>query len=507
MAVAHRHVVAHLASAALFTTFRALAALEPGSPFVDHAVLQRGMSAPVWGKAAPGAEVTVDFAGQSKACRADADGNWRVSLDPMEASREGRELRISACSGGCEETVSADDVLVGEVWLASGQSNMEVPIWGDDPRFRDAKGAMMCAMTHLPLVRYVKTPLAWSVKPRKVQVRWHPLTAESLGKSEKPSAVAFYYARELFLALGVPVGVVDSTWGGTPIDAWTPRSGYDGCDESIRKFADYPVKEKFERPRDVLRPVVYGAPHQPTVLFNGMVAAYAPMAVRGFIWYQGCNNGKEPHLYLEKMRALYRGWRTEFRNPSLKMYFAQLAPFRQYWRGICEAQTAFAEEEPNAAVAVTADVGNFYDIHPNRKELVAQRLAIHALKRDYGFPVGEDDSPVWKAVSSANGVVTLSFAHVRRWYVYSPDRSRAAPFELCGADGKWHSAEILNFDCGEGGNQASGAYAISSPEIRLASEAVRDPKAIRYLADAKATAFLYNEASLPLGPFDASLSR
>jgi len=480
----------------------ALAALELGAPFADHAVLQRGMRAPVWGASAPGVSVTVTFAGQTKTCLAGPDGAWRVDLDPMEASAEGRDIVATARIGGETSSASASDVLVGEVWFASGQSNMECPIWGENSRFRDRKGAMMCAMANQPLVRYVKTPSAWSAKPKRdVRVNWRLMTAASLAAGEKPSAVGFYFARELHLALGVPVGVVDSTWGGTPIDAWTPREGYADCDKSIRKFAEYKVKEVFDKATDVVRPVIYGAPHQPTALFNGMVAAYAPMAMRGFIWYQGCNNSKEPELYCAKMHALYNGWKRAFENESLRMYFAQLAPFRTNWPEMSAAQAKFAAEEPNAAMVVLADVGNFDDVHPNEKETVAQRLALHALKRDYGFPIAEDDSPSFRSAVFTNGVATLSFDHVKAWYVYSPDKSLAAPFELCGADGVWHPARILNFRQNRADGKRVDVFQVDSPDLVVRSDSVPEPLGVRYMYRPRTAGTLYNEMSLPLGCF------
>ena len=475
------------------------ATLEFGAPFSDHAVLQRGMRVPVWGTACPESEVSVAFAGQKKTCIAGTDGVWRVDLDPMQASSEGREVVATACSGSEKSSVVAHDVLVGELWFASGQSNMECPIWGKNSRFRDRKGAMMCAMANQPLVRYVKTPSAWSVWPKRtVRVNWRLMTAESLARNEKPSAVAFYYAREIYLALGVPVGIVDSTWGGTPIDAWTPREGYADCDVSIRKFAEYKVKEDFDRSSDIVPPVIYGAHHQPTVLFNGMVAAYVPMAMRGFIWYQGCNNAKEPKLYCAKMHALYNGWKRAFGNESLKMYFAQLAPFNTNWPEMCAAQAKFAAEEPNAAMAVLADVGNFDDVHPNEKETVAQRLALHALKRDYGFPIDNDDSPAFRCVVFTNGVATLSFDHVKAWYVYSPDKSLDAPFELCGADGVWHSAKIVNFIQKRMDGKWVDVYQLDSSDLVVKSDAVPEPAGVRYMCRPRTAGTLYNEMSLPL---------
>ena len=489
------------------------AEIKMGAPFSEGAVLQRGMKVPVWGTVSPDPArtarfVKVEFAGQKKLSAVDAKtGAWKVEFDPMQASKTGRSIKVSDMDKGllsskAVETLEIKDVLVGEVWFASGQSNMECPIWGDRTRYRDGKGGLMTQMTRLPYVRYVKTPKKWSVERTALAAKWRRFTPEDLqlfhrenlkgGSPTQLSALAFYYARELYLALDVPVGIIDSSWGGTNIDAWTPRSGYTGCDKSIQPVADYPVKAKWH-PRKHAKWCITRDCQQPTVLFNGMVADYAPMAMRGFIWYQGCHNGTEPQLYCAKLHALYEGWRREFANPDLKFYLVQLAPFRTNWMGICAAQSKFVAEEKNAAIAVTADVGNFDDIHPNDKEVVAKRLAVHALKRDYGFNIAEDDSPVLKSASFKDGKAFLVFDNVKDWYVYAPDYSRAAAFEVAGADGVWHAAAICNY---RNKDYVDGATII------LASDKVPAPVKARYMGKNRTFGTMYNEASLPLGPFE-----
>jgi len=513
---------------AVVTAFAALpifAGIKMGTPFTDGAVLQRGMKVPVWGKVTPPMskmlrKVRVEFAGQEKVSVVGNSGEWRVDLDPMEASKESRTMKVSEFTPGLffdsvNETVEVKDILVGEVWFASGQSNMECPIWGNSTRYRDMKGGLMTTMTYLPNIRYVKSERKWSAEPKELSARWCKFTPENLqlfhrvetrlGGSNTGvslSAVAFYYARELYLALDVPIGILDASWGGTNIDAWTPRSGYDGCDESIKATAEYQVKADWKAETDKKGPIG-GAHQQPTVLYNGMAAAYAPMAMRGFIWYQGCHNSGESNLYCAKLHSLYNGWSRDFANPDLKLYLVQLAPFNQNWLGICMAQNKFCAEEKNAALAVTADVGNFDDIHPNDKEIVAKRLAVHALKRDYGFAIPEDDSPVLKSASFEGGKATLSFDNVKDWYVYAPDRSRNPAFELAGADGKWQPAKVENYRKGKDrdGKETDTDY-IDTPEIVLSSEAVPEPVKVRYMGKPRTSGTLYNEASLPLGPFE-----
>lgn len=498
--------------------FPLFAGIKMGTPFADGAVLQRGMKVPIWGKVTPGTaggqpsatargKVFVEFAGQKKSSDVGADGTWRVELDSMTASKEGRTMTV--ISG--DDRIDVKDILVGEVWFASGQSNMECPIWGGDTRYRDMKGGLMTTMTKLPNVRYVKCACKWSVEPKELSAKWCKFTPDDLqlfhresGGSGMPlSAVAFYYARELYLALDVPVGILDASWGGTNIDAWTPRSGYDGCDESLKESVEYPVKSDWNVEVDK-KGAINGPNQQPTVLYNGMVASFAPMAMRGFIWYQGCHNDGESDLYCAKLHALYNGWSREFANPDLRIYIVQLAPWKHNWLGICMEQTKFCAEEKNAALAVTADIGNFDDIHPNDKEIVSKRLVVHALKRDYGFAIPEDDSPVLKSASFTDGKITLTFGNVKDWYIYAPNRSRELPFEVAGADGAWKLAKVLNFRKRKGGDgKEHDTDFIDGTDIVLFCEAVPEPLKVRYMGQPRTMGTLYNEASLPLGPFEA----
>ena len=485
-----------------------LAAIALGTPFSDGAVLQRGMEVPVWGTADAGKTVTVAFGGAEVETVAGADGKWTVKLPAMAASKEGRTMTVTECESGWfgskTDTVEVKDVLVGEVWFASGQSNMDCPIVGGNTRYRDMNGTLVTEMASQKFVRYVKNPHVWSVEPKPIKATWRAMTAENLRAAGYFSAVAYYYARELYLALDMPIGIIDSSWGGTNIDAWTPRCGYEGCDKSIQATADYEVKKDWNAKTDRRGPIG-GAHQQPTVLFNGLVASWAPMAMRGFIWYQGCHNNGESQFYCAKLHALYNGWAKAFANPDLKLYLVQLAPFNQNWMGICAAQNKFVAEEKNAGLAVTADVGNFDDIHPNRKEIVAKRLAVHALKRDYGFAIAEDCSPVCKSATFADGKATVDFDHVKGWYVYAPNRSRDAAFEVAGTNGVWTAAKIVNFrqQKGKDGKMNDTDF-IDGSKIVLSAKDVPAPVKVRYMGRNRTAGTLYNQTNLPLGPFEAA---
>ena len=491
-------------SAVALSALPLFAKIELATPFADGMVLQRGMEVPVWGKAEPGKKVTVAFAETTADTVAAADGAWSVKLPKMAASKESRVLRVAECAASDQtDVVELKDVLVGEVWMCSGQSNADCPIWGNGPRYRDGWGAMTLTSTDKPFVRLVKTPLVASAEPRYgYRAVWMKMTPQMFDMYEKgqrmPSAMGYYYALELANALDVPVGLVDSSWGGTNIDAWTPRSGYAGL-SGLDAERDWKNVSQQEWKDSMRKGPISSWIQQPSALWNGMVAAYAPMACRGFIWYQGCHNAGEYQRYCNKMHALYNGWSKEFSNPALKLYFVQLAPWG--YAGIANiqmAQARFEQEEPNAGMAVINDVGNLKDIHPNDKRTVAKRLALHALKRDYGWASVRDNSPTLKSWKVEGNAFVLSFNDAEGWYVYNPDRSVDVGFEVCGSDGVWKSAKILNLV--EDKNHVRNGP-VKGKDLVVAADGVKSPVKLRYLHSAPWFGALYNEVCLPLGAF------
>ena len=490
----------------------ASAKVELGTPFADGMVLQREREVPVWGKADPGRKVTVEFAGAEVSTIAGSCGCWKVKLPAMAASKESRTLTVTESEIGwlwdsALETVEVKDVLVGEVWMCAGQSNTDCPIWGGSPRYRDGWGAMSLTSVKKPFVRLVKTPLVASVEPRYgYRAEWMKMTPEMYDawKSGKrmPSAMGYYYALELANALDIPIGLVDSSWGGTNIDAWTPRSGYEGL-KGLDAEREWKIVPQQHWKKEMGKGPIRGWVQQPSALWNGMVAAYAPMACRGFIWYQGCHNAGEYDRYANKMHALYNGWAKEFANPGLKLYFVQLAPWG--YQGIANiqmAQAQFAAEEKNAAMAVINDVGNLADIHPNDKRTVAKRLSLHALRRDYGWTSVRDNSPTLRSWKVDGDKFVLSFNDADGWYVYNPDRSTDVGFEICGADGQWKPAKLQNLQASknsEGKVRYNGP--LTGKDLVVSAEGVKEPKKLRYLFSKPWFGALYNDACLPLGAF------
>ena len=488
---------------AAFAAAAALAAnaeVELAGAFSDGAVLQRGMKVPVWGTSEPGEKVAVSFAGQSVEAVAGADGAWRVDLAPMEACSKGRTL--TAKGDRSDKAAKAEDILVGEVWFCSGQSNTELPLVGGSPRFRDGKGAMRAQMTVKPLIRYCyQSDYRASANPKKTFPRkpeWKKFLPENLGKSPSFSAMGVYFALELHSALGVPVGIIGAYWGGTGVSSWTPASGNLSV-EATRKYAEREVfsSDAFAALPAEKRPCKR-VQDQPRVLWNEMVAPWTPYAIRGFIWYQGCNNVGDGPAYAPKMHALYNGWAKEFENPDLRLRFVQLAPWGDGRIAALQmAQELFAAEEPNAKMAVINDLGNLSDIHPNDKETVGQRLALLSLKYDYGFERLKADSPTVKSVRAEEGKVVVEFDNAESLYIYNPDKSLTAGLEICGEDGEWKSAVIKNLKGDKG--------LVDGAKLVVQAEGVAAPKKIRYLHSRPWFGCIYNEVNLPLGAFEKDL--
>ena len=504
----HIKIPAALVAASVVAALPALSAVKLASPFADGMVLQRDAKVAVWGTADAGEGVSVSFAGQKVATKAGEDGRWLVRLAPMAASKEGRTLTANE--------VEVKDVLVGEVWFCCGQSNTELPLVGQSPHFRDREGLLFAAISNFKYIRYAyASNYKWSETPRdmaKYQVSWKTFTPENLGGKPSFSAMGVYFAVALYNALDVPVGIVGSYWGGTSIDPWTPREGYEGAPESLRYTFDYPVVPADKWTAECKKGPVRAAHQQPTVLWNEMVAPWCPMAMKGFIWYQGCSNGGESEAvnYCDKMHALYNGWSKKFENPGLKLYFIQLAPFSKSWWTIQMQQAKFADEEKNAGMVVSADVGNNFDIHPADKGPLGRRLAALALNRDYGFSRVVADSPSFRSARTEGDTLVLSFDHADGWYVYNADWKVSVPFEIAGEDGEFKPAALVNIK--EGVKRSNGTISKPSGEVEgkelvLKAEGVAAPVKVRYLYSRPWNGNVFAASGLPLGPFEASVQK
>ena len=458
------------------------------SVFSDQMVLQRDQKVPVWGVAAPQAGITVEFAGQSKSTTAGADGRWRVDLDPMPASAESRVFKVSA-SGQPPETVSFQDVLVGEVWLCSGQSNMDLPLGGTRKNRVENSEAEVAAANY-PLIRLFQTPKTYAAKPlERIEAKWTLCTPETV---KTFSAAAYFFARKLLEDLKVPVGMLQSAWGGTSIDAWTAPSGYEGLpslDKQRRITLNMPAlggvaldakKSKKER-------------QTPSAIYNGMIDAHIPYAIRGVIWYQGERDHLDGMLYVDKTKALLNGWRKLW-GYDFPFYFVQIAPFNYvgsageedpsllpiFW----EAQSTIPQAIPGTAMAVISDAATPDNIHPPNKKPVGQRLALLAEAHTYGLDV-ESSGPVFRELEKKDGALRLKFDHARGLST----RDGKAPdwFEVAGRDGVFKPATAT----------------IEGETVIVRAPEVPEPQAVRFAWHKIAMPNLVNAAGLATSAFRA----
>lgn len=476
--------------------------------FNDHMVLQQQQANPVWGWDAPGTKITVTFAGQTKTAEAGADGRWTVKLDPVPVSAEPRVLKIAG-----SQMKEIQDVLVGEVWMCSGQSNMGFTLSSD------WNGDIEAAASKLPNLRLIKVPRVGTQELQNdFQGAWQASSAES---AKLFSAVGFFFGRYLHEVLGVPVGLIDNSWGGSAAEAWVRR----GTIEKDPRFAllmenttkreaelrtdkartDYEAavarwkvaveKAKAEgkpAPRAPQSPEAWLTGNQrPGNIFAGVVNPTLGYGIKGVIWYQGESNASRAHEYRELFPFMIEQWRKEWPQGDFPFYWVQLAdylpeksePGDSAWAELREAQT-LTMKLPNTGQAVIIDVGEGKDIHPKNKYAVASRLVRWALVKDYGlkFPYR---SPEFKsmAIDGHKAVVTLDcFGDKLRPF----DVKEARGFAVCGEDKVWHVArgEVRGND-----------------KVEVWSEAVAKPIAVRYAWADNPVCNLATAQGLPVTPF------
>ncbi len=456
----------------------------PGSLFTDHMVLQRDLPAPVWGTATTGDTITVEFASQHKTATADADGQWQVTLDPMTASAESRPMRLHSAANN--QTVVLSDVLVGEVWLGSGQSNMEMPV-GNAYRPDVYPGAQNfreeITNANHPQLRLFLVDHQLAARPiRDVpSPGWQVCSPETVPRF---SAVGYFFVRDLQRQLSVPVGMISSAWSATFAEAWCSPD----CLRTLPKFARR--REAFEAQNARTIPAPEIRREDPAALFNGMIAPLIPYALRGVIWYQGENDVKNARDYRALFPALIRGWRKDWGQGDFPFLFVQLAgygakpnkPVEEGWANLREAQS-LALAVTNTGMAVTIDIGDVKKIHPPNKQEVGRRLSLLARSIAYGEKI-ETSGPVYQSMRVADDKIRLAFNHADGGLVVHGGGSPAG-FAIAGGDGQWQfaHAEIT-------GNEVI----VSSPEIA-------HPTAVRYGWGNNPGCNLFNQAGLPAEPF------
>jgi sialate O-acetylesterase len=480
--------------------------------FTDNAVLQRGKPIPVWGAADPGEEVSVTLGDDTVTTQANTDGRWSVRLKSREATSVPASLAVSG-----KNRIVLQNILIGEVWLAAGQSNMAFVL------SRGQNAAHEIASADYPLIRHFSVPHLISSKPLSIgengawpgnksgKSAWMVATPANAGNF---SAVGYFFARELVKELNIPIGIITCARGDTGIESWLDpmQLEADGTTKAIqeqhaKQVTDMPgLKQKYQdelaawtqeqaaakakggsftkpKPR---APWPVGSHRLPFGHFNAMIHPTIPYALRGIIWYQGESNVGRPDLYRQRFPALIKSWRQLFGQGELPFYWVQLASFSpdhpriDLWAYFREVQDQTLSV-PNTGQAVAIDIGDAVDIHPKNKQEVGRRLALIALGRDYGKKV-DYENPRMISVHVEGALMRVKLAHARG---LNANGKSPQSLEIAGVDRKFVPA----------------VADIEGETLIVSAPSVTAPVAVRYAWRSNPSANLYNAAGLPVVPF------
>jgi sialate O-acetylesterase len=470
------------------------------SVLAEHMVVQRGLPVHVWGAAAPREGVSVTFRGETRSTSADDLGRWSLYLSPGEAGGP-FQMTVKATN-----TISLNDVLVGDVWVASGQSNMEFPM----KALTNADAEIAAA--EYPKIRIFRVEHRPSDFPRfDVEAKtWVACNPESVTDS---SAVAYYFARDIQRRMNIPIGLVQSFWGGTPAESWTSLRALSADASLMPVFAARSqVAEKrkydllllqqeesdFQRAVEQAKSDGKPAPSRswhpdfaawaPAALYNGMIAPLTPFGIRGVIWYQGeANSGPErAPLYARLFQTLIHDWRSAWGEGDFPFLFVQIANWNtapeDLWPEVRDAQR-HALELQNTGMAVTIDIGDPDDIHPKNKLDVGLRLALAARAITYGEKI-EWSGPVFRQVTTEEHSLRVWFSHANG---LAAKGAALTGFEIAGIDGKYSPADAK----------------IDGTSVIVSSAAVQTPVSVRYGWAANPNCNLFNKEGLPASPFKA----
>lgn len=485
--------------------------------FSDHIVLQRGKPVAVWGWADPGENVTVKFGDQSKSATADKDGAWKVKLDALQASSEPAELSIKG-----KNEIVLKDVLVGEVWICSGQSNMGMTVSGCiNAQEEIAKSAN-------PHIRMFKVPLTVADEPQKDLMKRDPQSAWLEANPQNTggfTAAGYFFGRELQKELKVPIGLINTSWGGTRAEAWTSKpaleavptckaiiagwdealKNYDAAKESekhdalakLAKARIEKIKEENARPGAQQKPVPQAprpwedqrkSQHRPAVLFNAMIAPIVPCTAKGAIWYQGESNAARAAQYQVLLPTMIKDWRKQW-GDQLSFYIVQLANFgntnSENWAELQWTQLQTAITVPKCGIAVANDIGEEKDIHPRNKQEVGRRLALQALAKDYGRKDIVPGGPIYGGGDTMGNKYVISFSNVGGG-LKTRDGGELKGFIIAGEDRVWKPAKAK----------------IVGKQVHVWNEEIARPAAVRYYWQSwNPEANLVNREGLPASVF------
>jgi len=449
----------------------------------DNMVLQQKEKVKIWGtSSALGKDLQVKTSWNKKSYSAQIDQqvNWVVYL---QTPQYGGPYQISIDDG---DQLTLNNILIGEVWFCSGQSNMEMPLagWGEIDNFQQEIKAANYAN-----IRILQIPKATAMQPTtEVKVEaggWNSVTPQSIPTF---SATAYFFAREIYEKTGIPIGLIHSSWGGTIIEAWMSR-------RALAPFAEYTTKiEKMQHPdpQDKMYKSLTEGPNRPTVLYNAMVKPFVDFKIKGAIWYQGESNADSKDApYQQLLPALIKDWRQQWNNEKMPFYFVQLANYKEKktspqpssWARLREAQRQTLRL-PYTGMAVIADIGDAEDIHPKNKQDVGKRLGWIATNQLYGKKIPYS-GPVLADWTIKGNEIQLSFSPMgKKLQLKNTDKLKGS-FTIAGADQVFYPAEV---------KQVGNMLMVSAKEVS-------SPAAVRYGWADNPDLTLYNDAGIPGSPF------
>jgi len=439
----------------------------------SNMVLQRNTTVVLWGWADAGENISIEASWISEPLNlvADQDGNWHIEVNTTN-SKEAQKILIK----GADSEIELDNVRFGEVWICSGQSNMQQSLNGynGQPTFGATEAI---AYAHNPDLRLFSVVRKGSKSPLKDVEEYQAWQEASPANVAEFSAVAYFFGQQLQEILDVPVGMIHTSWGGSSVQAWISKEVISAYQEVNLEEVD--ISERTN--------------HIPTALYNAMIFPLIPYSIKGALWYQGESNRLEPEVYRELLPAMVKDWRTRWNIGDFPFYYVQIAP---YWYDNTEAfstpeNSAFIRETqlqcvdliPNSGIVITMDIGDEYCIHPPKKKEVADRLLFNALQQDYGFTSVDGKSPVYESLEIKDGKILLSFKNAETG-LFAYDG--LSGFEIAGEDKVFYPA---------------AAKIVDRKQVEVHSDQVPSPVAVRYAWDNWVEGTLFDTSILPASSF------
>jgi sialate O-acetylesterase len=455
----------------LIVLFIATAEVKINSLFSDHMILQMGVSVRVWGKASEGEKVTVSFNGQKISTNA-TNGKWMIKLSPMPYVLTPSTMTITG-----ENTIVIHDILVGENWLCSGQSNMERQLGPRPPQPLITDWEKERDSAVYPLIREYYVPLNYSKsKVDDVKSSWTVCSPQTVTDF---SAIGYFFSKNLFLHLKIPVGIIFSAYGGTPAEDWTSQVSLESNHKLSGLIRDYDKVTTTWKPKGKTL----------SGLYNGMIYPLLPFAIKGVVWYQGESNNDRPAQYQTILTTMIQNWRRDFKQGDIPFLIVQIAPNKDMSPEIRESQFLVQQRVKNTALIVTTDCGDAGNIHPSDKQPVGKRIAIAARVLAYKEKI-ESSGPTYLSFKIKKNLIFVRFTHVGHGLI-SKNIQELKGFTIAGTDKKFEKATAI----------------IKGNQVIVSNNQIKNPFAVRYGWANVPDVNLFNIEGMPASPFRTDIDK